>query len=197
MSEIYKKIDEVIKLGLASFMKSEGFKKSARNWHKQEGDNWLVVNVQSSSGNIGAEGAFTINLGVYNAEISSLAGKAPLTGKPKEYEATVRERVGVLAHGVDHWWKIEKESELSHIAQEVVDEMKNYGVPWLNTHQSVSAIAESLEQQPSLESLSAAFLSGGEAAAILRLKKAIESRPRAKDRYVSWAKKVGLNNDLG
>jgi hypothetical protein len=39
MSEIYKKIDEVIKLGLASFMKSEGFKKSARNWHKQVGDN--------------------------------------------------------------------------------------------------------------------------------------------------------------
>ena len=78
-----------------------------------------------------------------------------------------------------------------------MEEMKNYGVPWLNTHQSVSAIAESLEQQPSLESLSAAFLSGGEAAAILRLKKAIESRPRAKDRYVSWAKKVGLNNDLG
>lgn len=101
MSEIARSIDEVIRLGLADWMKAHSFKKNGRNWHKNQGGNWLIVNVQASQWNMGNEGKFTINPGVYATAIAALAGKKPLEGKPKEYESTVRERLGVLAYGED------------------------------------------------------------------------------------------------
>jgi hypothetical protein len=90
-------------MGLAPLVKKEGFSKSGRNFHRQSGNNWLVVNVQASQGNIGTHGKFTINLGVYLPEVSLLVSD-PLRGKPKEYDCTVRKRIGCLMPGArDHW----------------------------------------------------------------------------------------------
>lgn len=196
MSIISEKLDELIRLGLSDFMKAKGFKKTARSWHKKIGRDWFIVSIQSSSANLGSEGAFTINLGVYSAEVSLLAGQVPVTGKPKAYEATVRERVGSLAYGSDYWWKMDSRSGLGCLAQDVVSKMQRYGIPWLESHRSISVIAGSLEKQPSLESFAAALLAGGEAQAIARMKKAIASRPRAKAGYIAWADRVGLEHEL-
>jgi len=192
MSEIAGKIDEVIKLGLADFLKAQGFKKSGRNWHKSDGDNWLMVNVQASSGNSGGAGKFAINLGIYFAAVAAMAGQIPPDGKPKEGSATISNRLGVLVHGKDHWWDIGANSDLNAIAADVVQGMQRVGLPWLDTHRQLAHLSAALKGQPSLSSVSAAWISGDKEDAIGRLKAAISSRPAAAARYTAWATRNGV-----
>lgn len=192
MSEIAQSIDEIIKLGLADFLKTQGYKKSGRNWHKPIQNNWLIVNVQASSGNIGSKGKFTINLGVYHAEIATLAGQASIDGKPKEYDSTVRERIGILAYGQDRWWVVDSTSNLEEIAAEVVEKMSSFGIPWLNSHIEASQISAALKDTPSLHAVCAALVAGNKSEAEQRLVAAIQARPAAKAHFLSWATKNGF-----
>ena len=191
MSEISKSIDECIKLGIAKFLKAQGFKKSGRNWHKEIDNNWHIVNVQASSGNFASEGKFAINLGVYNAEIESYCGNC-LSGKPKEYDSTIRIRLGATDSSSDYWWEIDARSDLQDIAIDVVQKLESEGMPWLEDHLDISNVSESLKMQPSVQSFSAALLSGDEKEAKRRIITAIEDRPRSEARFKRWASKTGI-----
>jgi hypothetical protein len=192
MSEIARSIDEVLRLGLTDWMKAHSFKKSGRNWHKKLGDNWLIVNVQASEGNMGSEGKFAINLGVYATAIAALAGQKPLEGKPKEYESTVRKRLGVLAYGYDRWWSITPHSDLNAISADVVEKMQLFGLPWLNAHTENSQISAALKDTPSLLSICSAWVTGSREEATSRLKAAIAARPAAESHFSAWALKNGV-----
>ncbi|WP_273430722.1 DUF4304 domain-containing protein [Chitinibacter tainanensis] len=76
MRKIADLIDGVIKLGIADFLKRHGFKKSGRTWHLMQGENWLIINLQASTSNVGCQGKFTINVGVYVPAIAALDGQA-------------------------------------------------------------------------------------------------------------------------
>ncbi|SFB17880.1 protein of unknown function [Rhizobium sp. NFR07] len=192
MSEIAQKIDEVIKIGLIDLLRLHGFKKGGRNWHRAESDNWLIVNVQASTSNVAAGGKFTINLGVYVTAVELLAGQAAIVGKPMESQATVRERLGVLADGSDSWWTIEQSSDLNAIAADLGDKMLSLGLPWLNAHLDISRVAATLENTPSLRAVSAAFLAGDRDGAIKRLRAAADSRPSAQEHFARWAAHNGV-----
>lgn len=192
MSEIARKIDEIIRRGLADLLKAHGFKKSGRNWHRAEGENWLIVNVQASTSNIGVSGKFTINLGVYVAAVELLSGQAVIAGKPTEPQATVRERLGVLAHGNDSWWTIEQDSDLNTVAADLVEKMLSLGLPWLHAHLDVSRVAAALENTPSSRAVSASLLAGDRDSAVRRLRSAIENRPAAREHFAKWAAQNGI-----
>ncbi|MBS0340597.1 MAG: DUF4304 domain-containing protein [Proteobacteria bacterium] len=192
MSEIASRIDEVVGLGLSSLLKMHEFRKAGRTWHKVVGDNWQVVSVQASTGNSGEQGKFAVNLGVYCAQVATLAGQRKPEKSPKEPEATVRQRLGVLAHEYDHWWTVGPTSNLNEIASDVVAKMQAVGLPWLDAHLEVARVAASLEKSPSLLSFSAAWIASGKNEALRRLEEAMASRPAAKDHYHAWAVKSGL-----
>ncbi len=192
MSEITPSIDEVIRLGLADWMKTHGFKKTGRNWHKRQNDNWLIVNVQASQGNMSDEGKFAINLGVYSPAIAMLAGQKPLTGKPKEYESTIRIRLGVLANGHDHWWGITSNSDLNAVSADIVEKMRLFGLPWLDAHTENWQISMALKDTPSLLSVCSAWVTGSHDEAVRRLKVAVTARPAARRHFSAWAVKNGV-----
>ncbi|TQV74105.1 DUF4304 domain-containing protein [Aliikangiella marina] len=191
MSEISKLIDECIKLGIAKFLKSHGFNKSGRNWHKEVDNNWQIVNVQASSGNFASEGRFAINLGVYISEIESYCGNT-LNGKPKEYDSTIGIRLGSTDSASDFWWEIDAKSDLQSISNDVVQKLESQGISWLNHHLDISNVSNSLNVQPSVQSFSAALLSGNEEEAKRRVIAAIEDRPRAEAHFKRWSTKAGL-----
>jgi hypothetical protein len=191
MSQISILIDECIKLGIAGLLKSHGFKKSGRSWHKKIDENWQIVNVQASSGNLGSEGKFAINIGVFQSEIEAFCGKS-LTRKPKEYDSTIRRRLGVTETKSDHWWSIDSNTDSQNIADDVVLKLENQGFSWLDNHLAVKIVSASLAQQPSIQSFSAALLSGDKGEAIRRVKAAIEDRPRAKASFTKWVIQAGL-----
>lgn len=192
MSEIAQRIDAVIKIGLVDLLKLHGFKKAGRNWHRAEGNNWLMVNVQASAANVAAGGKFTINLGVYITAVELLAGQATTVGKPTESQATVRERLAVLADGSDSWWTIDQSSDLNRVAADLGEKMLSLGLPWLNAHLDISRVAASLENTPSLRAVSAAFLAGDRDGAIKRLREAANNRPAAQEHFARWAAHNGV-----
>ncbi|MCP4217922.1 MAG: DUF4304 domain-containing protein [bacterium] len=192
MSIIAGKIDEVIKSGPAGLLKENGFKKSSRTFHKQMGEDWLIVHVQASTVNFGSEGKFAVNLGIYNSEVSTKAGKSPIKGKPKEYQATLRERLGELVHGYDYWWEIRDGSDLAAIGANVVEAMRQYGLKWFSENMPIAAVSRLLKKQPSRESIAATLLSGDEEEAKRRLQEFVKERPRAEKHFMEWAVSIGL-----
>ncbi|MBB5576414.1 MULTISPECIES: DUF4304 domain-containing protein [Rhizobium] len=188
-----KSIDEVIKRGFAQLLKSEGFKKSGRNWHRSQGKDWLIVNLQASRWNLEENGKFTVNLGVFVAAVASMAGQNAIEGKPSEPSATLRTRLGTLVYGRDHWWEVTAASDLDLVAADLAEKMQSTGIPWLESHLDPSRLAAALKDSPSLLSFSAALLSGDRDEATRRLREAIGLRPAARTYFLAWASNNGIS----
>ncbi|PDV87103.1 hypothetical protein CO652_17545 [Rhizobium sp. H4] len=193
MGGVAKSIDEVIKRGFAQLLKGEGFKKSGRNWHRPQGENWLIVNLQASSSNFGENGKFTVNLGVFVAAVASMAGQNAIDEKPSELSSTLRTRLGDLVYGRDHWWEVTAASDLDLVAADLVEKMQSTGLPWLERHLDLSRLAAALKDRPSLLSFSAALLSGDRNEATRRLREAVKLRPAGRTHFLAWASNNGIS----
>lgn len=93
-----------------------------------------VVNLQKSQWNSAHDASFTINLGIYWAEVQRILGKPSKAVPPKTYECTFEERIGFLtpAHK-DHWWEVRCESDLAVLGKSVVTTLNEFGLPWLGS----------------------------------------------------------------
>lgn len=192
MGDIAHRIDEVIRIGLSGLLRAHGFKRSGRRWHKVVGEDWQIVNVQVGSANTGDAGSFAVSLGVFVAPVAAMAGQKRPVGRPREYDATVRTRLGVLTYGSDHWWAIGPDSDLGAISTDLVEKMRSFGLPWLEAHLDIANVSAALGDSPSLLSASAAWLAGGRDEATQRLRSAIASRPAAEAHFRAWAMKNGI-----
>ncbi|MEI2454819.1 MULTISPECIES: DUF4304 domain-containing protein [Lysobacter] len=185
-----KHIDAVVASGLAPLLKSHGFAKAGRSFHRRHGDRWQVVNVQASSGNSAAQARFTLNLGLYIPEIEVLAGNAPLAGKPKEYECTLRERIGALMpQARDHWWTLAPDSDPALLAPELADAFAAHGLPWLEGYADLAKVAARLAEAPTILAAAAALAAGDREAAARRIEHMKADRPRATAVADAWAAK--------
>ena len=193
MSAIANSIDTVVKLGLVDLLKDRDFKRTGRTFHRRAGDVWQILNVQASQQNMGAAGSFTLNIGIYHPRIAELAGSLPLNGKPKEYESTIRERIGYLMpERRDHWWEIGPSTDVLALAREVGECVERYAVPWLERHTDIAQISSALQEQPTLVSAAAALASGDLLEAQKRANRMLVERPRASAAVRSWARASGI-----
>jgi hypothetical protein len=115
MSERGKLIDDVTRPGLAIAPKKLGYRKSGRTFYQVHDARTEIVNVQASKsnmGDMGDTGTFTINLGVYFPAVATITNALPITGVfPKEYDSTVRKRLGMLVDGDrDFWWTVDSDA---------------------------------------------------------------------------------------
>jgi len=195
MSIVAKKIEEIVKLRLAPLLKQHGFTKSGRDFHRQRERDWQVVNVQASQGNLGEDGKFTVNLGVYVSAVAALAGTPALEGKPKEHSCTVRERIGMLMREQnDHWWNVSPSISSEQTAKDVASAVEQFGIPWLEAHLRLETIAETLKPQPSVMSAAAALAAGDTNEAKRRIQFMAADRPMAATTAMAWARKHGLQD---
>ena len=193
MSDIAKRIDEVTRLGLAAPLKAAGFRKSARTFHRDDGDSIAVINVQASQGNLGGAGKFTLNLGRYIPAIEQVLGHAPLTAAPKEYDCTVRKRIGNLMPAQrDHWWELDANTSLDLLAAEVAAALTNHGLPWLERIRTLQGLREDPGALPFLTGASLALLLGDRAAATALAQEMLCERPRAEAMVREWGRRNGV-----
>lgn len=194
MSEIRKKIDQIIKLGLADFLKSHGFKKSGRRWSKQSGNDWLLVGIQASLVNRGAEGKFAVNLGIYNGAVEQLAERLFYReGEiPRAEGATLECRLSELGFGHDHWWEVGSDTDLQVVSNDVVEKMGSVGLPWLLESNDLGLISDIWKDTHSTVSFSAAFLLGDNEEVVRRIKRTVEERPRGAENVMAWAQNAGV-----
>lgn len=196
MSTISKNIDEIINLELKALMKSQGYKKKARNFYKElDGGMFLIVNVQASIYNDTNEGQFTINFGVYFPEIYEFVGFGNKSVVPTIPDCSTSKRIGqLLPEGKDYWWKITPKSDFIQIAKELSGAVENYGLPWLKNNSSLVKASKELKNQNPFTAAATAMLEGNKNEASKIINGIISKGSAAKSRAVFWQKKYNLKN---
>lgn len=193
MSNISKKIDDLLKLGLSPLLKTHKFKKKGRNWRKAEGPIFQIINVQASVYNIGLQGQFCINLGIYHQDIyNMLWGR--VSQEPKESEALLHSRLNLLAYENMQWWEIDENTSLQTMSDDICRCMSEIGLPWLEQRFDIASISHHLSLLPlSREAVATAILTDDSEAAEQRLKEVISKWPEKEEEYTEWAKQYGIN----
>ncbi len=195
MSDIAKLIDDVVRRDLARRLKSNGYRKSGRTFYRIAGSHTAVVNVQASKHNLGLNGTFTVNLGVYFPDVATITNALPLTGAfPKEYDCTVRQRLGVLMTGSDdYWWVVNIDTDMGTIAETVAHTWSQHGQPWIERVSDLDAAHNELVSQNMFFVAAAISVLQGrrdEAAELVR--KAESRQPMAARRIQQWAREHEL-----
>ena len=190
MSQISKIIDSVVSKHIHPLLKERGFRKQSRTFRKEGSESTLVVNVQASQWNEGLEGKFTINLGAYYQDIEDICDSHEIKGGPKEYDCTVRSRIGQTMPGnFDRWWAIDASSNLDDIGKEVGDSLKVYGLPWLERVASKKSLRPELESRREyLRAAGLSLLEGNLESAKEYVEKQLKDKPLAASRTKSWAR---------
>ena len=138
-------ITRIVQNDIKPLLQARGFRKKAALFWRDNGDVIDVVTVQRSQWNDSTSARFTINLGLYWKHIQGLVGRTvPL---PREYDCTVQTRLGgLLPERTDLWWEVSG-PDLSAVAQDVIEKLLQYGLPWLENGHTVERTMEYLEQR--------------------------------------------------
>ena len=193
MSEIAKRIDSIIRERLSPLLKKNGFKKKARNFYREYSDRVEVINVQASQWNEGNEGKFTINVGVYYPEISKILEAPPVRGAPKEYDCTVRERIGLLTpEKKDQWWHVDDSANDLEISENVANQVEKICLPWLSEMSDLENVKNYALKNMAFVAAGIALFQGNREEASALIEKALKQKPLAKSKINSRGKKHGV-----
>jgi len=194
MSEISKKIDEIINMELKALMKANGFKKRARNFYKEiDGGVFLLVNVQGSMYNDNQDARYTVNLGVFFPEIYEMVGFGNVGAIPSVPDCSITKRIGHLKpEKTDYWWQLKPSSNLQQLAADLSRTVEQYGLPWLQSNSSISTASIELKGQNPFTAAATAIIEGNRTEASGIIAKIISKGSAAKSRAISWGKKYKL-----
>lgn len=195
MSEIAKLIDDVIRRDLTQRLKADGYCKSGRTFYSLGESRTTIVNVQASKSNLGEEGTFAINLGVYIPDVAKITNALPFTGRfPKEYDCTIRQRLGMLmTDGKDYWWSVNSTTDIDALAKDVGDAWLQHGKPWIDRLVNLDTVhAELINQHMYFVAAGVSLLLGRRDEAIDLVRMAISRQPLAARRIQDWARQRQL-----
>ena len=192
MSDIGKAIDGVVSAELAPYLKSKGFKKRARDFYRVDHESIALINVQASQSNFGTEGKFTLNVGRYFPTVSDIDGKSMTGTMPKEYECTIRQRIGTLRDNNDHWWSLTSGSDSAAVSREVRKFAEAYAMPWLARTATIDSLRSMSDQLAPLTAASVALLAGDKAEAARIANEFKQRRPAARAHINAWAERNAI-----
>ena len=175
-------------------LKKEGFKKKARDFYREYEDRIEVINVQASKWNDGAEGKFTVNVGVYYPEIAEITDAIPVKGMPKEYDCTITERIGLLTpEKKDEWWKIDSSTNDSEVSERVAKQVEVLCIPWLARMSTLNEVKVAVaKSNRAFVAAGIALFQGSPEEAKEYIVQALKQQPLAKSKINAWGKKHGL-----
>ena len=195
MSEIAKRIDAIVSARLAPMLKQAGFKKQARNFRREHDNHTDVINVQADRYNDANHGRFTVNLGAYYPAIADISEALPVRGLPKEYNCTVRQRIGSLMEvRADFWWEIDRRSSDADTADNLAKTVATYGIPWLDDLSNLDVVKRFAANNHGLYAAAGIALHQGdrEGAQHYLDREMATANEFVKPKLASWAKKHGL-----
>lgn len=194
MSEISKKIDEVIATGLKKLMKDAGFRKKGRTFYKEADGIFSILNVQASTSNNSDQGKFTVNLGMFFPAIHDLVGSFEVKGVPSEAECTLRKRIGLLMPACcDHWWSVKEHTNFKALTEELKNMVENLALPWLEKNKNISEAAPLLKNQNIFTEVATLIYEGNREEASHMLEIIISKGGHATSKAKHMAKKYGLS----
>jgi hypothetical protein len=127
-----KLIDELFKVHLKPAITKLGFKCKSQILFRQNSEQIEIISLQKNRWNDSNSASCTVNLGVYWPKAEEFLGGSYRTFPPKEYECTLRKRLGPLFNdGGDFWWDVTLDSDIQFIGLDVLEKIHNYGLQWL------------------------------------------------------------------
>src|SRR5262245_19891647 len=173
----------------APALKSAGYRKQgARFRHDTSPTVIQLVNIQNSQWNVGSEGEFTVNLGVYHRDLAALHDAMPVVESPLVQHCIVQQRIGhLMPVGRDFWWSINPKSDLTALGEEVAAAWVKYGKPWLEAKSTLEGAREHLLDQKHYFLVAMASCAMGKPDDARHwLDKTIEEWPEGKERIEAW-----------
>lgn len=195
MSDSAKRLDLFTQQLWKGLFKAKGFRKSGRTFRRQIGQDWQILNLQGSLRNNAEECRFAVNLAIYIDVIASCAGRR--YEDPKESQGTLRARLEEVAPSVPDWWTIQPGPNTTALAADLTGAVESFALPWLDRNLALEVACQSLSGQFSRESIASALVLGRNEEALRRLKHIVETRPRASENFLGWARERGLVDKRG
>jgi Domain of unknown function (DUF4304) len=133
---------DIVEKEVYAKLKITGFKKNGRTFNKRLDDGIVqVINFQSGQYPIGENyvvpglrenlyGKFVVNLGVCVENLYKLQHPTEIKKYYKEYECHIRDRLGTLLTGQDHWWTIIDNNK--KITEEIISGLETKGFEWFS-----------------------------------------------------------------
>lgn len=115
-----QRLTEIIKNNIAPTMKKLGFRRKQRWFGKENEDYATSMHIQSNKWNTNQEVSFTLNLYVYQKDISGASKNLAYT------------RVGALKTGRDTWYELTPEVDAQQLGQQVQQDILDYAVPFFS-----------------------------------------------------------------
>jgi hypothetical protein len=126
----YKEL--VLRIGRC--LKAKGFFKKGDTFYLSRNNNWGLINFQKSIGNVPSETTFTINLGVSSTALRNFDGEDVRT-KPSIEDSHWRKRIGfLLPSKQDFWWRIDGNTSLEKLQNEIIDLIITVAIPEVEQH---------------------------------------------------------------
>lgn len=144
-----KVIDEIVRQGVAPFMKELGFSKKGNTWWQSYERVIEVIDIQKDRFNDGFVARFTVNLGLYWPEVQKAIAQEARSFPPKTPDCTVSERLGLLFdEGRDFWWTVGPQTDVHGIGRDCVVKIQDFGIPWLRSGHDLSTTLSYARKRP-------------------------------------------------
>jgi hypothetical protein len=178
-------------------LKPLGYRKTGLNYVLA--NEWTrIINIQLSRWNSAEDVQFTLNFGVIIERLRQLAERPAPPGALKEPDCIVRARYGSLTPSrLDHWWKVNSQTDVPELIRDVTGALVSYGLPWLASLTDYRAVGAEYERQKDMFMASLAYyLAGQPALARERMEVALATatrhfKPRAERIAASLELKTG------
>jgi hypothetical protein len=219
MAPITEVIDRVAADALAAPLKEIGYRKSGRIWRRRLESAIQVVQVQASRHNVGAEGQFCLNAGVYFPALARRLPLFPPTDSPSEPDCHLRIRAqppgrswwevraagvavpepnaGRVLGGIFGWLRRRADRGAPETNERAIvglrDALQRYALPWLERMADLHAARNEFEREGQLWNAAAASLElGDRELALAFFKRVLKDKPAGADEVTQW----GLANGL-
>lgn len=127
-----ERYDALVRELIGPDMQAEGFKRLSNRFSRRLPGAWQIVDFQASQFGSRDEVSFTINLAVALDDLRRADATWTERKPPPEYKAHLRQRIGELIFGRDHWWDFDDATDANALAQELIKAIREVGLPWLD-----------------------------------------------------------------
>lgn len=135
-------IDAVIRAGAAPLLKARGFKKTARNFSKDDPLSTAFIQFQASQWNSPDSARFTINVWRYFHALRPRSGAGCRNPRFESALYSVGVRIGhLMASHQDFWWTITASDDHAAIAAEVRLALEELALPYLDRISTLEGLA--------------------------------------------------------
>jgi hypothetical protein len=133
----------LMRTAIAPTLRAHDFTGSGQTYHRRQGSNWGVFNVQKSVASTAAYVFFTINVGVWSERVATAVTPAHRPRRPSVWDCHWQERVGhLLPEKRDVWWTLDSEMESSRLSDYLRQITSEHAIPAILAHTSDEALRD-------------------------------------------------------